>query len=246
MLVFLSILHSKVAKLGILDQKHSALAYLSFLLFGFYYAVMTRVFQELVLTYGILVIILCYVFAVKLQQIYDHLRTGKLAFFSELRLRLHLRYNADCLVFLSDFNRLYGRALWAVFLVIYPENATNWIAVMKLAKKSGGNYQGSDKLSPLVKYSLYLMAVFIFFILKLVHYRTVVLTKRMYSSAKYLNSVAVHSKSIQDAKIRLKLERTISLFYSQDRPHTVTYGRHGNMSKASFGKVKKVYIFVYS
>ncbi|KAH9401763.1 hypothetical protein TYRP_017168 [Tyrophagus putrescentiae] len=69
------------------------------------------------------------------------------------------------------------------------------------------------------------------------HYKAIGLTARMYDCASYMTGVAVHSKSIQgDLKSRLKLERYLDLFHSKTRPHTVTYGRHGPVTTASFGK----------
>ena len=174
--------------------------------------------------------LLCYVFTVKLEQIWAHLCEGKQAFFSELRLRLHFRYTVSSLIFLTDFNRIAGSIVFAFFLTLYPENAVNCIAALK-------GFTKFQPMSFLTKVIIQCSAVGLLVFITILHYFMIGLTRRIFQSAKSIMAVSVHSKSIRDSKTRLKLERYIDLFYSIKKPHTVTYGRHGNVTKASFGKV---------
>ncbi|KAH9401762.1 hypothetical protein TYRP_017167 [Tyrophagus putrescentiae] len=100
------------------NQSHSSGFYLlanaSFLFFGFTYYAVSRIYVEFVDTVGVLP---------AWSRFGSTCSRESGPSFSGLRLRLHLRYNADSAAFLADFNRLYGRGMWAFFLVGYPENA---------------------------------------------------------------------------------------------------------------------------
>ncbi len=229
-------------------QSHSSGFYLlanaSFLFFGFTYYAVSRIYVEFVDTLGVLVTVLFLSFKARLEQIWEHLQSGKRAFFSGLRLRLHLRYNADSAAFLADFNRLYGTGMWAFFLVGYPENAFMWMGVILTGSEGGKNSQSSKwglqkGVSPLLRALVLVTSVLADLFTFALLYKAIGLTARMYDCASYMTGVAVHSKSIQgDLKSRLKLERYLDLFHSKTRPHTVTYGRHGPVTTASFGKVR--------
>lgn len=227
--------HFKIAKKGLLSSENNSfyliyLAYAFFLFVSFLYLVVIRIFLEIANTFSLIVIILSYIFSTKLEQIWIFIQNGKMTFFSELRLRLHLRYVADSLVFLADFNQIYGSAMFAFFLLLYPENATIWIVVF---------FSGKTSFQMSFLFRLLLMTIAFNMILfgTALHYKAISLTERLSDSGQHLAKVAVYSRAIRNLKARLKLERYISLFHSQDRPHSVTYGRNGNVTMGSFGKV---------
>lgn len=237
MLVFISI-NFKFYNVGLLSKVINSsqlnLAYISFLCTGFLYITLLRVFFELVNTLCLIVIILFYIFHTRLEQVWVHLHEGKIAFFSELRFRLHYRYIVDSMLFLADFNLLYGKILFTFLLFFYPENATMWIVVLF----------NKEPLSLLFR-SIFVTCAFIGISFAMaIHYKVISLTARMSDSGKYLASVTVCSKNIRSLRCQIKLDRYISLFHSETRPHTVSYGRHGNVTANSFCKVKNEKIVV--
>lgn len=204
-------------------------AYLSFLWHSFLYISLLKVYVEVINTASILFALLFYVFHTRLEQAWAHLIAGKVSFFSELRLRLHLRYTVDSLHFLADFNRLYGSQLFAFLLVLFPENATMWMMFLL----------GRGHLSPVFRLFVFTFAFCTILFATTIHYKAIRLTARMTDSGKYLTVVAARSKGITGLRWRIKLDRYIDLFHSQTRPHTVSYGRHGNVTSTSFSRVRQ-------
>ena len=237
--------HRRVAQLGLLERSFfSSLAYASFLLHCLLYVSLGRLNAELKYRYIVNVLLLCFSFQLRLRAIWARLTEGKLAHFSEFRLKRHLNYIAEVLHFLADFNRLYGRMLWATLLVVYPDNATKWIVLLN-STFSGRRQQHQllQTMSPLIRFALLQDALIVLLFAKLVHYKAARLTCPLYGCARYATRVAVHSgkhvpgRGGLGPRARLKLERYIALFHSTERPHTVTFGRHGNVTMSSFGTV---------
>ncbi len=235
MIVNFTCFHFKIVKQGLLNLEQSSpylicLAYFSYLAFTFLYYIFIRLFLEVANSFSLIVVILSYLFSSKLEQMWTFLTSGKATFFSELRFRLHLRYVADSLAFLADFNQLYGSAMYLFFLLLYPENATIWILILF----------ESGRLSLLFRILLLTVAFNMILFGTALHYKAISLTRRLTDSGKYMAKVAVVSKLIRDSRIRLKLERYICLFNCPiERSHTVTYGRVGNVTMGSFGKVRQ-------
>ncbi len=117
--------------------------------------------------------------------------------------------------------------MWAVILVVYPQNAISWITLLT----------ATPTLSPLITVFLIMTSLAEIAFVSLVHYKAINLTLRLTSCGRYMASVAVHSKSIRQPKLKLKMERYISLFHSKSKPYTVTYGRYGDVTAQTFGKV---------
>ena len=208
-------LNYKFAQLGLFQlEAVNVLAYTSFLLIGPLYFIAGRLCIEQCHTFGFLVVLVGYAYRLKLEQVWAFLKQGRLSYFSELRLRLHLQYSGTCLRFLADFNRVYGRAMWALILVVYPQNAVTWITLLL-------PHHRSSTLSPLIKCSLFTTGLTAIAFVGVVHYKAIYLTRRLGDCGRYMTLVAVHSRSIRQLKWKLKMERYISLFHSKSRPHTV-------------------------
>ena len=237
--------HRRVAELGLLEQSFAILAYASFLLHCLLYVSLGRLNAELKYRYIVNVLLLCFSFQLRLRAIWARLTDeGKLsAHFSEFRLKRHLNYIAEVLHFLADFNRLYGRMLWATLLVVYPDNATKWIVLLNSTFSGRRQHQQLlQTMSPLIRFALLQDALIVLLFAKLVHYKAARLTWPLYGCARYATRVAVRSGNVRGGgrlgpRARLKLERYIALFHSTERPHTVTFGRHGNVTMSSFGTV---------
>lgn len=210
------------------SNKGQAAVYLAFLTSALLHLALTKVFFELVIIKIMTVVLLCYAFSSRLEQAWASLRSGKIAYFGELRLSLHYRYSVGSLRFLLDLNRLYGAELYAFLLLLYPENATMWMVTLFRKPPLSPHFR-------IVIASTSLMAILCSTAL---HYKAVGLTSRMADSGRYLASVASRSRSIQALRGRIRLDRYVSLFHSQTSPHTVSYGRHGNVTSSSFSKVK--------
>ena len=237
-LVLYASLHYKFAQLELLRlEPVHFFAYISFLLFCLLYLVASHLLFELINTFCLLAFFVGYAYYLKLEQLWTHLHHRKVGYFSELRLRLHLQYSGACLPFLADFNREYGRAMWAVILVVYPQNAVTWITLFTAHRRPLSLSTTGDRLSPLITFFFILTGLVSVAFVGVVHYKAIYLTARLGNCGRYMASVVVHSKGIRQLRLKLKMERYISLFHSKSRPHTVTYGRYGNVTAQTFGKV---------
>ncbi|KAH9397305.1 hypothetical protein TYRP_003615 [Tyrophagus putrescentiae] len=207
-------LNYKFAQLGLFQlEAVNVLAYTSFLLIGPLYFITARLFIEQSHTFGFVVVLVGYAYRLKLEQV-----TAALV----------------C-AFLADFNRVYGRAMWALILVVYPQNAITWITLLLPRHRS-------STLSPLIKCSLFTTGLTAIAFVGVVHYKAIYLTRRLGDCGRYMTLVAVHSKGIRQLKWKLKMERYISLFHSNRRPHTDTYGRYGDVTAQNFGRSIFYYI----
>ncbi|KAH9397267.1 hypothetical protein TYRP_003577 [Tyrophagus putrescentiae] len=182
--------HRRVAQLGLLERSFfSSLAYASFLLHCLLYVSLGRLNAELK-----------YRYILRLRAIWARLTDeGKLsAHFSEFRLKRHLNYIAEVLHFLADFNRLYGRMLWATLLVVYPDNATKWIVLLNSTFSGRRQHQQLlQTMSPLIRFALLQDALIVLLFAKLVHYKAARLTWPLYGCARYATRVAVRSGKVR-------------------------------------------------
>ena len=151
--------------------------------------------------------------------------------FSVTFINMFLNLNAQSLAAITDINAIYGKAFLAFILVAYPYNA---MLVMRMAITQ------ANMVVKLFLASIWSQQVFFMFV---IHLFAVILARRFHRPANRLIKVEIVSRKLgRDVRTRLKLDRYIEQFHAK-RQYGLTYGKCGDVTFQSFGKVQ-IYILV--
>lgn len=201
------------------------LAFLVFHLNGtLFYLTMRFVFEVYYLIASISMI-LAVIGYYRHSQMWAFLRRSSLPL--KVKFPLFLRHTHAYIAFLTDFNHIYGRALFAFFLYAFPNNAT-LLMVLLLDSTKSASFQMVACFLVLGEF------IFIFG----VHLHAVQNTLHFHRPVKYWRRFPAKGTEREKVSVRLKLQLAVYLeTFLTNNMYYISFGKYGSISYASYRKV---------